>query len=288
MMRIGRAWMVLISLSAQMTGAQAQVSPAPLPPISKWQMDYASGDCRLIRSFGTDKDPVTLQFTRTGISDSIELAIGGRRMPVTRQPVAVAVGTSTVERVRGMLAQGVDGDGVLGSIRFLSDVDLPKALSSDVDAGKPTVLSVTFVRGYAAAFELGSMKAPLAALDACTDDLVKGWGIDVAAMQQQRSPPQPANDVKAWFREKDYPEKQERRGEGGYVVIRLIVGDDGAVRKCEVYKSGGDKTFEDITCQSVIQRARFRPAIGADGHPIASMWYRGIRWIPGQSFFTVQ
>lgn len=288
MLRIGRASTVLITLLAQTANVQARGSDAPLSPISKWQMDYASGDCQLIRSFGTDQDPVTLQFTRNGIVDSIELAIAGRRIPVTRQHVPIAIGTSTVDRVHGTLAQGSGGDGVLGTIRLLSDLDLPKALNSDVDAGKPTVLSVKFVRGYAAAFALGSMKAPLAALDACNEDLVKGWGIDIEAMRQQRSPPQPVNDVSTWFLAKDYPEKLERRGEGGQVFIRLIVGDDGTVRKCEVPKSGGDKTFEDITCRSAIERARFRPAIGADGRPIASMWYRGIHWVAGQSFFTVQ
>lgn len=288
MIRFGRVSAGLIVLSSQMANAVAQVSPEPLSPISKWQMDYASGDCQLIRSFGTDQDPVTLQFTRDGLSDSIELAIAGRRMPVTREHVAAAVGTSTVERVHGTMAQGVAVDGELASIRFLSDLDLPKALNSDVAAGKPTILSVKFVRGYTAAFRLGPMKAPLAALDACTDDLVKGWGIDVAAMREQRSPPQPANDVRTWFRTADYPEKQDRRGLGAVVIIRLIVGDDGTVRKCEVYKSGGDKTFEEITCRLAMERARFRPAIGSDGHPIASMWSRAIRWNPGKSFFTVE
>ena len=175
-MRIGWAVSIVVTLAAQAVGAAAQEPPKPLMPSSKWQIDYASGDCRLIRSFGEGKDLVTLQFARANDVDEIEMALGGRGMPTTREEVPVSVGTSTVAQVHGMHAQGVAmEDRLLGSIRFHPDVDLPKALRSDASQGKPTVLSVAFVRGYRVAFDLGPMKAPLAALDACADDLVRGW-----------------------------------------------------------------------------------------------------------------
>jgi hypothetical protein len=289
MVRIGWLLPVLMTLAAQVVEASVKEPSTPLPPSSKWQIDYASGECRLIRSFGEGKDLVTLQFARGGDIDTIDMALGGRGMPATREEVPVSVGTSTVAQVHGMHAQGIAvEDHVLGSIQFHSDIDLPKALRSDVSHGKPTVLSVVFVRGYAVALNLGSMKAPLAALDACADDLVKGWGVDLAEMRRQRSAPQPANNVSQWFKASDYPDKQVHQGAGGLVGIRLVIGVDGAVKKCEVYKSGGDKAFEDLTCRLVSERARFHPAIGADGRPIVSLWARRVNWKPGQSFFTVQ
>lgn len=288
-MRIGRIVPVLVTLALVSGDAAAQELPKPLAPSSKWQIDYASGDCRLIRSFGEGRHLVTLQFARANDIDELVMALGGREMPTTREEVPVAVGTSTVAQVPGMHARGVaTDDHLLGSIRFHTDVDLPKALRSDVSQGKPTVLSVAFVRGYQLALDLGMMKAPLAALDACADDLVKGWGVDLAQMRRQRSAPEPANDVSRWFRSSDYPEKQGHQGAGGLVGIRLVVGVDGAVKKCEVYMSGGDKAFEETTCRLVMERARFRPAIGADGRPIASLWARRVNWRPGDLSFTVQ
>jgi TonB family protein len=287
--RIWWALPIVATLGVQIVESAAQGSSMPLAPSSKWQMDYASGECRLIRSFGEGKDLVTLQFARGGDIDAIEMAIAGRRMPATGEEVPVSVGTSTVAQVHGMHAQGVAmEDHRLGSIRFHLDVDLPTALRSDVSKGKSTVLSVAFVRGYAVALNLGSMKAPLAALDACADDLVKGWGVDLAEMRRQRSGPRPANNVSHWFRKSDYPDKQDHQGAGGLVSIRLVIGVDGAVKKCEVHKSGGDKAFEDLTCRLASERARFVPAIGADGRPIVSLWERRVNWKPGQSFFAVQ
>ena len=66
----------------------------------------------------------------------------------------------------------------------------------------------------------------------------------------------------------------------------LLVGADGSVQNCAVAKSGGDKVFQDATCRAATARARSKPAIGADGQPIASVWIRRINWKPGTPMFV--
>lgn len=258
-------------------------------PSSKWQVDYAPTECRLIRTFGEGKDLTILQISRYGLVDSLEMLLAGPHIPATDQNVPVLVATSTVAEVPGIQAQGFATTGKIpATLRFRPDVDLPKAFRSDVAAGKPTVMQVRFQHGYNVQFDMGSMKGAMAALDQCSDDLIKTWGLDPAAQRQVKHGPIPIGKMADWFRPGDYPSGAANMGLGGIVIIRLLVRADGGVQNCAVTKSGGDKVFQDATCQAVTKRASFEPAIGADGKPIASVWIQRIRWEPGASFFVVR
>lgn len=259
----------------------------PLAPSSKWEVDYAPTECRLRRAFGEGSEQMLLQLSRYDLHDQLEMALAGPHIPATDDNGPVSVATSTVAAVPGIQAQGFAGTGkVPGSLRFRPDVDLPKALRSDVAAGRPTMLGINFVRRYAVRLDLGSMKGPLAALDKCFDDLITSWGLDPVQQRQLKSGPEPLESPLRWFRPDDYPAGLSRMGLGGAVIIRLLVGADGGVQKCEVTKSGGDKAFQDATCEAATKRAKFRPAIGPDGQPAASVWIKRINWKPGGSFFV--
>jgi len=266
-------------------GVAAAERRPPLIPTSKWQMDYAPSECRLLRSFSEGNDRVTLQLSRLDVDDVLEMALAGPRMPATAEESDVAVSTSTVAQVPGMHARGyAAGKDSPGTIRFQPDLDLPIALRHDVAANQQTRLGVNFARRYSVQLELGSMKGALSALDKCMDDLITTWRLDPVEQRQRKSAPEPANDPVGWFRANDFPTSLNRGGLGGIVVMRLMVGADGLVTNCEVAKAGGDKAFEDLTCQLATSRARFRPAVGAGGQPIASVWIRRINWQPATPF----
>jgi TonB family protein len=213
------------------------------------------------------------------------MALAAPRVPATDDPIEVTVGTTTVAQVPGMHARGFAAAGRYpGSIRFRPDQDLPRALRSDVAADKSTRLNVQFARRYAVQLDLGSMKAPLAALDGCMDDLIKGWGLDPVQQRQRKRAPEPTESPAKWFRTDDYPTGLNHFGVGGIVVLRLVVDADGTVTGCGVSKAGGDKAFEDLTCQLAKTRARFQPAIGAEGEPIPSVWIQSITWRPAPAF----
>jgi TonB family protein len=253
---------------------------APLEPTTKWQMDYAPGECRLLRTFGEGKDAVTVQFSRLDPAPHIEIGLIGRSLPSTPSPVSSTLSTTTVTSVDAT-AQGFAAAGPsLASIRYQPNSRIGDALRSDVASGAPTRLGVAFTPRFAIALNLGSMKAPLAALDTCIDDLVTTWGLDPAEQRWRKSAPEPVGDVAAWFRPADYPAALNRSFAGGIVVVRLIVAADGRVTDCAVPKAGGDKAFETLTCRLATERARFTPAKGADGQPIASVWARRIAWQP--------
>lgn len=275
--------MTAIAILAGLAGtAAAAADPdTPLAPSSKWQLDYAPSECRLLRSFGEGKDRVTLQLGRLDVTDAIEMALAGPHVPATDRDLPVTVSTATVAQVPGIQARGfAAGRDTPATLRFRPDVDLPVALRGDAAAGRPTQLGIRFVRGYAVRLDLGGMQGALGSLDRCMDELVTSWGLDPAEQHRRKSEPEPLTDPIRWFKPDDYPASLNRSGVGAIVVMRLVVAADGTVRDCAVAKAGGDKAFEDLTCRLAAARARFRPAIGAGGRPIASVWIRRIAWNP--------
>ncbi|WP_394662255.1 TonB family protein [uncultured Sphingomonas sp.] len=258
----------------------------PIAPSSKWQVDYAPTECRLIRTFGEGKDRTILQISRYDLPDRLEMLLAGPHIPATERNVPVSVATSTMAEVPGMQAQGFASTGTIpATLRFRPDDDLPKAFRGDIAAGRPTVMRVNFVRRYAIQLDMGSMKGAIAALDKCSDDLIKTWGLDPAQQKQLRHGPEPVENPANWFKPGDYPAGASQMGMAGAVVVRLLVGPDGSVQNCAVAKSGGDKVFQDATCRAATARAKFKPAIAADGQPIASVWIRRINWKPGTPLF---
>lgn len=79
---------------------------------------------------------------------------------------------------------------------------------------------------------------------------------------------------------RDYPTPPGGRAarRGTEVVVRVTVGTDGRASNCTIYKPSPDPEADRITCELVIQRLRFRPAMDANGNPVAAPFYWRQRW----------
>ena len=79
---------------------------------------------------------------------------------------------------------------------------------------------------------------------------------------------------------RDYPippgGRDARRGTE--VIVRVIVGTDGRARQCSIYRASPDSEADAITCRLVEDRLRFRPAMDANGNPVAAPFYWRQRW----------
>jgi protein TonB len=82
------------------------------------------------------------------------------------------------------------------------------------------------------------------------------------------------------LRDRDYP--RSAAGAGGTVAIAFRVRSDGRVDRCAVIASSGEALLDDLTCELVERRFRYRPARDAEGRPVATelrtsfTW--GVRW----------
>lgn len=66
---------------------------------------------------------------------------------------------------------------------------------------------------------------------------------------------------------RDYPRSSAQERDGAYVIVHFTVTADGSARDCRVARSSGNAEVDRITCQLVVERFRYRPAIDGDGNP---------------------
>ena len=78
--------------------------------------------------------------------------------------------------------------------------------------------------------------------------------------------------------DRDYPRMVGRRGRGGTVAISFRVRDDGRVDSCRVIRSSGEEMLDELTCELVEMRFRYRPARDETGQPIDYLLRTSFTW----------
>lgn len=70
---------------------------------------------------------------------------------------------------------------------------------------------------------------------------------------------------------RDYPSAVRRSWpRGGQIFLRLRIEADGRPSQCDVMRSYGDPTADQLTCSLIMQRGVFRPAKDARGNPVSA------------------
>ncbi|MGC4250305.1 MAG: energy transducer TonB [Sphingobium sp.] len=102
-------------------------------------------------------------------------------------------------------------------------------------------------------------------------------------------PPPPAPPVAAtratprsapgsWLSDADYPSRAQREERAGTAGFRLEIDGDGRVTSCTITSSTGHADLDEATCRLLPRRARFKPAKGSDGQPMADTYNGRITW----------
>jgi periplasmic protein TonB len=81
-----------------------------------------------------------------------------------------------------------------------------------------------------------------------------------------------------WATTDDYPAAALRSGDHGRTGFRLDIGIDGKPTACTITASSGSDELDKATCRLLMRRARFHPAKGMDGDPIAASYSNGVTW----------
>lgn len=287
------------SIIAAATPAVAQSSKGPLAlkPSSAWHVDYADDRCRLARQFGEGDEQVYAFFDRYGPTEYFRLTVAGKPVKtfVEKADASVQFGPAEAEQ-KILFYNGNLGQRpaliFAGSMRIApatasefaaatkSDDDDPVDFAPIGEArqkavrylaiGKPLRRSVTL--------ETGSMRGPLVALDKCIDDLMTTWGIDTEKHKKLTRKLKPRQSPGKWVVSSDYPLDMLASGQPAIVEFRLSVGSDGVPSACHIQSTTRPKEFDDAVCKSVMRRARFDPALDAEGKPLASYYRNTVRF----------
>lgn len=89
----------------------------------------------------------------------------------------------------------------------------------------------------------------------------------------------PRNDPARWVTTDDYRSNWINREMTGTARFRLEIAANGSVRNCSITGSTGHSALDQATCDLVSRRARFQPARGADGEPVAGTYDSAVRWV---------
>lgn len=92
------------------------------------------------------------------------------------------------------------------------------------------------------------------------------------------SPAVPQGSRASWIEADDYPAAALRSAQEGTVTVELAIASNGGVAGCGVVRSSGSSALDQTTCRVIQRRARYRPATGFDGRPIASFDRHTVRW----------
>ena len=89
----------------------------------------------------------------------------------------------------------------------------------------------------------------------------------------------PRNNPGGWLRDRDYKSSWVRREYQGVAGFRLDISATGTVTGCRVTSTTGHAELDEATCSLIRERARFEPARGTSGEPVAGSFSSSVAWV---------
>lgn len=276
------------ALIAAPLAAQGPAEPLVMAPSSQWVADYSEDNCALRRTFEAGEDNAVLQLRQYAPGDTFEVSVASETLARADGPPEVRFEPDDHSYVvTGALP--VAGEGVRGiqySDSLRRQVDKGGAGWSEParEAREQAITGLTVAHAFERNIVLrtGSMRRPMEALRACTDAMLVRWGLDPAAQQTLSRRVVPV-DMASWTRkvQEYYPATSAFMGRSGRVHVRLTVGADGAPVACAAGVGEVDAAFERAACGTMMDHARFEPALDAAGQPVASYFLQTIVYVTG-------
>jgi TonB family protein len=256
-----------LMLSGLQAPALAQTPPAPAPV---WQVDWGDYFCTLIRLQSEDIPFATAMRTVPGsFTASLRLVrLGDESLP--RRVSSIAVQPS-----------GQSWD-VTASSEVLRNGMPVLALSSlpdtfwDALAGA-TELQLRDGTQVRRSIPLTRPAAAVRGLRRCVSDALREWGVDEAGLRALQRRPETSNAY--GLTPGDYPSSALRTGRSGRVLVRIAVNADGRATDCAVAATSDDPALDRTTCDVVLRRARFTPALDASGAATAATVVNVVTWM---------
>ncbi len=246
----------------------------PLAPSSQWRIDYQPAGCALSRHFGIGNGLAVVTVRPTTVFGPVDLVINSsaqwargdriqgraRVIPASGAPIAALY--SNFERIAGM-DRTVD--------IHLSRADVPALATAGT-------IAVELNGKHALSIAPTGAAAAIKALEACERDLAKTWGFDAERLAAVTVPAQPTGAPIDFRLEPSDPDLRAAAVNKTVMVALLEVGVDGRITDCRMAVSAKIPRLEARACRLIVARARYAPARGPDGSPVASQAALPVEW----------
>jgi TonB family protein len=242
----------------------------PVQPTGPWRVNYDFAQCVAHREYGTSDKPVELVLKPSPRGTVMRILVfrKGGSAELEQLPATLSLGD---HREYSNLLHYRDEKTGFGIAAMNVPMQLMKAN-----------LNAPYIRiessGPDASFALSQLPGVLAELDKCVADLQEFWNIGAAYKSRIATPAAPKRPLHDLFTPNDYPTVAIHNHEDGVVGLTFLVDEHGAVSDCTVDETSGIPVLDTMSCYVISDRARFTPALGADGKPIRSAYSQRIVW----------
>jgi Gram-negative bacterial TonB protein C-terminal len=277
------------TLAFSLIGASPPLPVQNLAPSSPWNVDYDTESCKLRRGFGEGDGRIGMEITRFLPGDTFQLILFGKPLAGVSSASKVTITFGELpKQEQTRFAHGNDTSGemvlIMGGVALRPLPVRRDSLSGVVPVAQVqpeeevAVKTVTFSSKPTGTFvfETGSLGGAMAALRRCNAALIRSWGIDPDV--QLRFNPVPINSPGRWVTDADYPRAARRDHRQALTSFRLLVDAKGVPSSCAIQLGLGGDEFRKITCDLLMKRARFKPALDRDGLPVAHYFLGRVNW----------
>ena len=275
--------------------ADDNAGPRVFKPQGPWAADYGDDYCRIGRNFSDGTDQVSFAIDRIQPGNGVRLILIGDGLKLYRRALSVGYRfLPSGDSRTGMLLRSESLDGtqyLLLSPVFMAEPPKPGTPPPPYDrtaeqayAGAIQGLSLTDGTVEPVEIETGDLKPVIAALQACTDDLIKYWGLDVAKHQTEKRPVLPDGDTSKWIPMGTIGFRDFAKLGGGMNQVRLMVDASGKPTDCKIHYASLDDLTNKKICKVLLDNAHFLPALDADGNPFASYFTTSPLFLSGPGF----
>jgi hypothetical protein len=256
-----------ILIASLLLAAPVGAGGAPLQPTGKWIVDYADAQCSAARAFGTSDKPLHLVIKPSPTSEVVQVALvrAGSKKAGVQEDAMLKLGARPPAKVK-LLEYGTEKS----NIRLINlDGELAAKMVQETTIELSSGRSQTILH-------TGPLRAVMKTLADCRQDLRSHWNIDEARQATFKS--RARADIRKLFSTSDYPAQAIQQRDSGTTSVVLLIDERGAVKECMVDGTSSIPTLDAMTCLILRQRAKFEPAIGADGKPVRDSVTSRIRW----------
>jgi len=240
----------------------------PLPvgtPTGPWVIDMDDTYCIASHDFVVDGSMMVLgiEAVPTNGEHRLYFQVPGKLNSINDELADIFVG-QTKTQYQALMSEPVV---LKDHVRYSTSLQ-PDEYRALVDKGYIAVRS----KHVEASLPLQDLKAVDAQLARCNALVLDAWGFSKA--EQARLASYPKLTVSMWEigSGEGYPESAIRRNAIGWVRVVLNVDAAGHPTQCRVVRSSGHTALDAKACQTMLERAKFSPALDHQGKPMASLF----------------